>query len=166
MPIWSATRNEIIYGFEGQLMVAPFAVTATHFGVATPHPWPQGRYQTCGRIRMFDPHPDGERLVLALGAASAAAVPKTTAQFVFNFFDELRATPEPRSTPHAFARTPSDAPRVTNCRSPDPKCGARRSLRLRHRRIRCRLKVWRGDRVVGRDTFAHTYVGQLRRSRQ
>jgi hypothetical protein len=43
---------------------------------------------------MFDLHPDGERAVLAHDAAAAA---KTTAQFVFDFFDELRRMAPQRS---------------------------------------------------------------------
>jgi len=96
LPVWSRTKDEIIYGLEGQLMVAPFTVQGTRFMVATPQPWPNGRYETRGRNRMFDLHPDGDRAVLALAAAKAVERP-STAQFIFNFFDELkRLAPEGR----------------------------------------------------------------------
>lgn len=90
LPIWSLTRPEIVYGLEGQVMIAPFTVKGTRFVVETPRPWPGGRYQTRGRTRMFDLHPDGERLVLALAADSPRGGSKAAAQFVFNFFEDLR----------------------------------------------------------------------------
>jgi hypothetical protein len=71
-------------------MVARYSVAGTRFSVQTPQPWPGGRYQTRGRTRMFDLHPDGERVVLAPAAMPPETSSTHTAQFVFNFFDELR----------------------------------------------------------------------------
>ena len=88
LPTWSATRREIVYGLEGQLMIAPYEVEGARLLPKTPRLWPGGHYQTRGRVRMFDLHPDGERAVLAL--AMAPADTPHAAQFVFNFFDELQ----------------------------------------------------------------------------
>jgi Tol biopolymer transport system component len=87
---WSTTRDEIVYGLEGQVMIAAYAVHGPRFTVETPRPWPGGRYQTRGRNRMFDLHPDGDHIVLALAAAPAGSGTNAAAQFVFNFFEELR----------------------------------------------------------------------------
>lgn len=88
--MWSRTRHEIIYGFEGQLMVVPYTTDGSKFSVAVAHPWPNGRYQTRGRNRMFDLHPDDEHLVIALDTSPPANAEPATASFVFNFFDELQ----------------------------------------------------------------------------
>jgi hypothetical protein len=60
------------------------------FRVSTPHVWTPGRYQTRGEVRMFDLHPDGERVALAPAAESPTGGRQDRAVFVFNFFDELR----------------------------------------------------------------------------
>ncbi|MGH9421799.1 MAG: hypothetical protein ACRD3J_17605, partial [Thermoanaerobaculia bacterium] len=90
LPAWSASGSEIVYGFDGHLMVVRYSVEGTRFSVQTPQPWPGGRYQTRGRTRMFDLHPDGDRVVLAPAAMPPSVGSTHTAQFVFNFFDELR----------------------------------------------------------------------------
>ena len=89
-PTWSTTRREIVYGQEGQVMIAPYGVQGARFTVETPRPWPGARYQTRGRNRMFDLHPDGDHVVLALAAALAGSETTASARFVFNFFDELQ----------------------------------------------------------------------------
>jgi hypothetical protein len=53
-------------------MVAPYTAVGPRFSVEDSHPWPNGRYQTRGRNRMFDLHPDDEHLVLALDTMSAS----------------------------------------------------------------------------------------------
>jgi hypothetical protein len=88
LPTWSETRSEIVYGLDGQLMIAGYAVDRGRFTVQPPRPWPGGRYQTRGRTRMFDLHPDGRHVALPLAPPAAVAV--TTAQFVLNFVDTLR----------------------------------------------------------------------------
>ena len=87
---WSASKREIVYGLEGQVMIAAYAVHGARFTVETPRPWTGGRYQTRGRNRMFELHPDGDHLVLAVAAPPAGSGTTATAQFVFNFFEELR----------------------------------------------------------------------------
>ena len=89
-PTWSVTRREMVYGLEGQVMIAAYAVQGGRFTVETPRPWPGGRYQTRGPNRMFDLHPDGDHIMLALAAAPASSEAHADAQFVFNFFEELR----------------------------------------------------------------------------
>ena len=80
----------MVYGLEGQVMIAAYAVQGGRFTVDTPRPWPGGLYQTRGRNRMFALHPDGDHIVLALAAAPASTEAHAAAQFVFNFFEELR----------------------------------------------------------------------------
>jgi len=90
MPTWSETTHGIVYGLEGQLMVAPYVVNGSRFEVKTPRLWEGGRYQTRGRNRMFDLHPDGQHALLAVAAQPSGDERTTTVQFVFNFFSELR----------------------------------------------------------------------------
>jgi serine/threonine-protein kinase len=94
LPTWSKTASELIYGIDGQLMIVPYAVKGGKFTVAPATPWVGGRYQTRGRNRMFDLHPDGQHAVLALAPRSSGAG-TTTVQFVVNFFTELN-----RLAPH------------------------------------------------------------------
>jgi hypothetical protein len=78
----------LIYGIDGQLMIVPYAVKGGKFTVAPATPWVGGRYQTRGRNRMFDLHPDGQHAVMALAPRSSGAG-TTSVQFVVNFFTEL-----------------------------------------------------------------------------
>ena len=81
-------------------MAASYTVEGTQFKVEAPRPWPAGRYQTRGRNRMFDLHPDGEHVVLALAAIPPGNGANRSAQFVFNFFEDLqRLAPGTRSMP-------------------------------------------------------------------
>jgi serine/threonine-protein kinase len=90
MPVWSRAHHEIIYGYEGQVTVVPYTIDGSRFVVGAAHEWPNGRYQTRGRNRMFDLHPDDDHLVLALDTSPPANAEPATASFVFNFFDELQ----------------------------------------------------------------------------
>ena len=71
-PTWSRTKRELFYGFNGQIMVAAFAVEGDSFRAEKPRLWSEGRYQTRGPNRMFDLHPDGERFALAPAAQTPA----------------------------------------------------------------------------------------------
>jgi hypothetical protein len=93
-PTWSRTGRELLYavfgpgmGQRGQIMVGPFSTPGDGFQVATPRVWPGARVARRGPWRMFDLHPDGERLGLRPGTDLA---PQNHVTFVFNFFDELR----------------------------------------------------------------------------
>ena len=89
-PSWSRTKQELVYGFNGQLMVAPFAVEGDSFRAEKPRPWSNERYQTRGQNRPFDLHPDGERLALSSVALAQVDTKRDHLTFIFNFFDELR----------------------------------------------------------------------------
>lgn len=89
-PVWSRTKHELLYGADGQIMAVSYNTDGGSFKPSAPQPWSAGRYQTRGRVVMFDLHPDGERV----GLAPASEAPNTGRQdqvvFVFNFVDELK----------------------------------------------------------------------------
>ncbi|MDO8679764.1 MAG: protein kinase [Acidobacteriota bacterium] len=89
-PTWSQTKRELFYGTpNGQIMVAPYAVEGDSFRAEKPRLWSEGRHVVRGLTRMFDLHPDGERVALA-PAAQTSGVKQDHVTFLFNFFDELR----------------------------------------------------------------------------
>jgi serine/threonine-protein kinase len=90
MPIWSRRNPELLYGLDSQIMAVSYTTAGGTFRVGKPHVWSPGRYQTRGETRMFDLHPDGERVAVAPAAESPTAGKQDRAVFVFNFFDELR----------------------------------------------------------------------------
>jgi serine/threonine-protein kinase len=89
-PTWSRSKQELFYGVNGRIMLAPFTVDADTFRPGAPRPWSEGRYQTRGSRRMFDLHPDGERVALAPAPRTPGRSNPDSLVFVFNFFDELR----------------------------------------------------------------------------
>ena len=90
MPIWSRKKPELLYGLDSQIMAVSYTTAGGTFRVGKPHVWSPGRYQTRGETRMFDLHPDGERVAVAPAAESPTGGKQDRAVFVFNFFDELR----------------------------------------------------------------------------
>jgi serine/threonine-protein kinase len=91
-PIWSRTKSEIVYLQDGQLKAASYTVRGDIFESEKPYLWADGRVVFRGPARMFDLHPDGNRMVLA-PAPSLRAIDNSRADkivLVFNFFDELR----------------------------------------------------------------------------
>ena len=96
-PTWSRSKQELFYGVNGRIMVAAFTVAADTFHSETPRLWSEGRYQTRGSRRMFDLHPDGERLALAPAPRTPGRSNPDSVVFVFNFFDELRRIPSATS---------------------------------------------------------------------
>jgi Tol biopolymer transport system component len=91
-PIWSRAKSEIVYLQDGQLKAASYTVRGDSFESEKPHLWADGRVVFRGPARMFDLHPDGNRMVLA-PAPSQRAIDTSRADkivLVFNFFDELR----------------------------------------------------------------------------
>jgi hypothetical protein len=84
-PTWSRARDEIAYGTPGQIAVVPYAVVSGSFRAGKARPWPGGRYQTRGPNRMFDLHPDGDRLALAPAPKPAGDL----VTYYMHFFDEL-----------------------------------------------------------------------------
>jgi serine/threonine-protein kinase len=89
-PTWSRTRHELLFstGVGGQIMAGLFSTPGDVFQSETPRLWPEGRFENRGPWRMFDLHPDGERLGLRPGAGN---VPQSHVIFVFNFGDDLKA---------------------------------------------------------------------------
>jgi serine/threonine-protein kinase len=88
-PTWSRTKPELFYGAGGQIMVAGFTAEGTSFRAEKSVPWSERRYQTRGTVRMFDLHPDGERIALAPAAQAPAGAKADRLVFVFNFLEEL-----------------------------------------------------------------------------
>jgi WD40 repeat protein len=97
-PTWSAARHELFFGLNGQIMVTAFSVEGDSFRAEKPRLWAEGRYQTRGTVRMFDLHPDGQRLALARASVTPIGEKLDKVVFVFNFFDELRRLTGPGSS--------------------------------------------------------------------
>ena len=90
-PTWSRTKRELLYALNDQIMVAGFTVEGDAFRAEKPRLWSDGRYVFRGLFnRMFDLHPDGERVALAPREQVQDAEKSDHLTFIFNFFDELR----------------------------------------------------------------------------
>ena len=89
-PVWSRTKRELLYGVDGQIMAVSYTADGGSFRPGAPRSWSPGRYQTRGRVVMFDLHPDGERVALAPASEAPNGGQPEQAVFVFNFFDELK----------------------------------------------------------------------------
>jgi serine/threonine protein kinase len=86
---WSHSKRQLFYGWNGQIMVVPYAAEADSFRAEKPRLWSEGRYAVRGPNRMFDLHPDGTRVALApVGQADGMKHDHIT--FLFNFFDHVR----------------------------------------------------------------------------
>jgi serine/threonine-protein kinase len=94
-PTWSRTRHDLFYGVDGQIMVAPFAVTGDSFRAEKARPWSEARYLERAGNRGFDLHPDGARFAVALAAQTPSGPKQERIVFIFNFFDELRRIAPP-----------------------------------------------------------------------
>ncbi len=70
-------------------MVASYTATGDSFRSGRPMPWSDVRFQPVGVVRVFDLHPDGERVALRLSMDESGDAPDSVV-VVFNFFDELR----------------------------------------------------------------------------
>jgi serine/threonine-protein kinase len=88
-PTWSRAKHELYFDDNGQIMIATYAVEGDSLRVEKPRPWSEGRYLTSVGSRMFDLHPDGERVALA-SLQTTANARQAHITFLFNFFDELR----------------------------------------------------------------------------
>ena len=91
-PTWSRTSHELLYalGIGSQIMVARYSVRGDGIQAETPRMWPEGRFEPRGPWRMFDLHPDGERLGLRPASQTPGTGKQDHVTFIFNFFDELR----------------------------------------------------------------------------
>ena len=84
-PTWSRARDEIATARQRQIVVVPYTVVGGSFRAGKARPWPGGRYQTRGPNRMFDLHPDGDRLALAPAPKPAGDL----VTYYMHFFEEL-----------------------------------------------------------------------------
>jgi hypothetical protein len=69
-------------------MVASYAAAGDSFRADKPRVWSTRPFTPRARQRVFDLHPDGERVAVAESIDSLGKRDKVV--FVFNFFDELR----------------------------------------------------------------------------
>ena len=87
---WSRPKQEIFYGRDGQIMVAPYAADGDSFRAEPPKLVSNARYTVRSQTRMFDLHPDGKRFALALAPEIFTGGKQDRVVFVLNFFEELR----------------------------------------------------------------------------
>ena len=96
-PIWSRTRHELIYkGLDNVLMVASYTIDGNSFKADKPKVWSPQALQQRPRQRVYDLHPDGERIAAFVTPENPSAAPRDKAVFIFNFFDELRRIALPK----------------------------------------------------------------------
>jgi eukaryotic-like serine/threonine-protein kinase len=90
LPSWSRAQPELVYGMDGQLMVARYSADNATFNAAKPERWSTSRFEWRGPNRMFDLHPDGARVALATQSNAARAPMPDRIVLIFNLFDQLR----------------------------------------------------------------------------
>jgi serine/threonine-protein kinase len=90
-PTWSSTRPELLFidAPSGKIMAASYTVKGTEFYADKPHEWSAGAVDILGTTRMYDLHPDGERIAM-LKRTDTDARRRDKVVFVFNFLDTLR----------------------------------------------------------------------------
>ena len=91
-PTWSRTRHELVYGTrDRRVMIVNYSVEGDSFRADQPRPWPEAQLQPQrGHVRVFDLHPDGERLVLPAVGETGPAPKWDRLELILNAFDELR----------------------------------------------------------------------------
>jgi Tol biopolymer transport system component len=105
-PVWSLVKNEILFrsgGTTGRLWAAPYSYEGDEFRPGKPAPWtpsPIGA-PTLGLSlgRIFDLHPDGKRVAVALPAQASPEAGGDKVVVVLNFFDELRRLAPRKTSP-------------------------------------------------------------------
>ncbi|HEX6217255.1 MAG TPA: LpqB family beta-propeller domain-containing protein, partial [Vicinamibacterales bacterium] len=90
LPSWSRAQPELVYGIDGRLMVVRYAERDGSFMASAPAVWSTGRFEWRGPNRMFDLHPDGARVALAIPASATREPTPDRIVLIFNFFDQLR----------------------------------------------------------------------------
>ena len=94
-PTWSRSRREIFYLVDdGRIMVAAYTVGGDSFRAEKPRVWSPGLLPLRPFSRIFDLHPDGER-VAVLKASGEAEARGDHVTLIVNFFDELRRIAPP-----------------------------------------------------------------------
>jgi hypothetical protein len=89
-PKWSKSGTQLFYnGPPNSIQVVDYTAKGESFMAQKPRPWSTAQIPGVG---IFDPMPDGKRLVAALATEERAEAPRpvTHATFLLNFFDELR----------------------------------------------------------------------------
>ena len=85
----SRRRNELIYlSPDDHLMVVSYTAEGNTFRASPPQTWSERPINSLVGPRKFALHPDGDRVVVGGGVASAARVDKIV--LVTNVFDEVR----------------------------------------------------------------------------
>ena len=70
-------------------MVTAYAADGDSFRAEKPQPWSGGRFNQSGPARMFDLHPEGNRVALASASSASDGARRDHVTVIFNFFDEL-----------------------------------------------------------------------------
>src|ERR1051326_501656 len=89
-PVWSQKKQEVLYHApDNRIMVVSYTASGDVFKAEKPRAWSDQPIAIQARNRIFNLHPDGERIAAAVAPAqSDDNLDKVT--FIFNFFDELR----------------------------------------------------------------------------
>lgn len=91
-PVWSLETNELLYVTSRQprtIMVATYTGQGGVFRAQAARPWSPGTVVARKLRRIFDLHPDGQRVAIAKPLEEATEG-RDKAVFVLNFFEELR----------------------------------------------------------------------------
>ena len=88
----TGTPNKIFYssGDNQRVMVVDYATGGTTFRASKPHVWVEARLADFGKIRNFDVHPDGKRIVVVEAPDPEADRARNKAVVYLNLFAELR----------------------------------------------------------------------------
>jgi serine/threonine-protein kinase len=91
-PAWSRTRSEIVFAQNDQLLAVDVSTSGGALTVGKARLWAEGRVAFRGPTRMFDLHPDGNRVILAPSPSprDIDAMRLDKMVLVLNFFEELR----------------------------------------------------------------------------
>jgi Tol biopolymer transport system component len=95
-PLWSRARPELFYlTIDQHIMVASYTTDSGSFRSNKPQLWSPSRLLNRPRIKSYDVHPDGNRIVVA-PIPETSSTKQDKVVFVFNFFDELRRLAPPK----------------------------------------------------------------------
>jgi serine/threonine-protein kinase len=90
-PTWSRSRKELLYMAGEQIHVAGYSADADTFHSERPQLWSPARIPPRGGItRVYDLHPDSQRIAVLRAGADQAETKLDKVTFSFNFEDELR----------------------------------------------------------------------------
>ena len=91
-PMWSPTKPELLFVATNppQMMAASYQASGDSFHAEKPHAWTPGRFVPRPRLRPFNLHPDGERLVVSPAQGAETATKQNHLVFILNFSEELK----------------------------------------------------------------------------